>query len=332
MLTKYYHRFSALLYGLCIHRHTENLSVRTQTRGIKKIVFIAGVIIISCNLSCQSLNPNKDIFPNGTVMYGNIPYANDTLKQHMLDIYLPDTGKSSYPLIVWIHGGGWRMGDKYGDMGYMKHTVKEFIQKGYAIASIDYRWSTKAIFPAQIQDCNRAVEFLFLHASKYKLDKDRIGVIGFSAGGHLASLLGLSNNNQVDDFYYNGKKPEFKISLVLDFCGPSNFLALTGDYSKDPKNGMNILLGGLLADRLRLAKEASPVTYIDKNDPAVLIVHGEKDELINPNQSISLGAALTKAGVKNELIIVRDAPHVGYMFDTENIRKRVFYFSKEHLK
>src|ERR1700743_1475758 len=289
------------------------------------------VILANC-ATAQSGNPKKDIFPPGTVMYGDIPYANDTLKKHLLDIYLPPTSKSSYPLVVWVHGGAWRTNDKYADMGYMVNTVKGFIDSGYAVASIDYRWSTMAIFPAQIQDCNQAVEFLYQNAAKYKLDRDRIALIGFSAGGHLASLLGLSNNNNVKDFYPSGKKPYFKIKLVLDFYGPADFLALTGAEASDPKSSVSLLLGGTIADRTKLAKKASPVTYIDKNDPPFLIVQGEKDESVNPQQSIALSAKLKAAGVKNDLIIVPGAPHYGVMFDSEDIRKKVFWYLGEYLK
>ena len=104
-------------------------------------------------------SPVQNIFPKGTVMYSNVPYANDTLKKHLLDIYLPQNAGANTPLIVWVHGGAWMMNDKYADMGYMKNTVKSFIDSGYALASIDYRFSTDAVFPAQIQDCNRALEY-----------------------------------------------------------------------------------------------------------------------------------------------------------------------------
>jgi acetyl esterase/lipase len=293
---------------------------------------IFSLIILLNHSSAQSFNPKKDVFPEGTVTYENIPYANDTLKKHLLDIYIPPTGKSSYPLVIWIHGGAWMLNDKYADMGYMVNTVKGFIDGGYAVASIDYRWSTTAIFPAQIQDCNQAVDFLYQNAAKYKLDKNRIALIGFSAGGHLASLLGLSNNNNVKDFYHDRQKPHFKIKLVLDFYGPSNFLALSDDNLKDPKSPVSLLLGGLLTDRTQLAKEASPVTYIDKNDPPFLIVQGEKDESVEPQQSISLSARLTKAGVNNDLILVPGAPHYGVMFDAEDIRKKVFWYLGQYLK
>ena len=297
-----------------------------------KKILVAFLIIFTLKASAQTDNPKKDIFPQGTVMYGNISYANDTLKKHLLDIYLPPTGKSSYPIVVWIHGGGWMTNDKYADMGYMVNTVKGFIESGYAVASIDYRWSTMAIFPAQIQDCNQAIEFLYQNSTKYKLDKDRIVLMGFSAGGHLANLLGLSNNNNVKDFYPDGKKPHFKIKLVLDFYGPSDFLTLKGNDSKDPHNPITLLLGGTVADNADKAKKASPATYIDKNDPPFLIVQGEKDQSVNPDQSISLSSRLNDAGVKNELIIVPNAPHYGVMFDAENIRKKEFEYLNKYLK
>ena len=299
---------------------------------MKRALFFTALAFLSLKISAQTFNPVKDVFPAGTLHYDNIPYANDTLKKHLLDVYVPPTGKSNYPVVVWIHGGAWMSNDKYADMGYMKNTLNEFIEKGYAVASIDYRWSTMAIFPAQIQDCNLALEFLYQNADKYKLDKNRIALIGFSAGGHLANLVGLSNDNSVKDFYADGKQPYFKIKVVLDFYGPSDFLTLKENDSKDPNSPINLLLGGTIADNKAKAKKASPITYIDKNDPPFLIVQGEKDESVNPDQAISLSEKLKAAGVKNDLIIVPNAPHYGVMFDAENIRQRIFEYLGEYLK
>ena len=171
-------------------------------------------------------SPVQDIFPKGTVTYSNVAYADDTLTKHLLDVYVPQGAKGNLPLVVWIHGGAWMLNDKYADMGYMKNTVKGFIDSGYALASINYRYSTDAVFPAQIQDCNEAIEYLFNHAAQYKIDRSRIAVIGFSAGGHLASLLALSNNNAVKDFYPAAKAVHFKIKAALDFYGPSDFIMI----------------------------------------------------------------------------------------------------------
>jgi len=291
-------------------------------------------IFLFCSLFAQAQANGllKDIFPKGTTVDENIPYAGDTLKKHLLDIYFPPVKKLSYPLIVWIHGGGWMLNDKYADMGYMKETLKMFMDHGYVVASIDYRYSTTAPFPAQAQDCNQAIEYLFENGAQYNIDGSRIALIGFSAGGHLASLVGLSCNNTVKAFYADGKKPGFKISLVLDFYGPADFFTLKGNNDPSPKNPITLLLGAMATTRPDLAKIASPVTYIDRHDPPFLIVQGEKDESVNPEQSILLSKKLTAAGVKNELIIVPGAPHYGPMFDAQNIRERVLSYLEEYLK
>ena len=277
----------------------------------------------------------KDIFPEGTVMEKNLSYANDSNKKHLLDIYLPPGKKVRRPLIVWIHGGAWMLNDKYADMGYMKNTVRGFIDSGFAVASIDYRYSTEAIFPAQIQDCNQALAYLDQHAEDYKFDRDRIALIGFSAGGHLASLLALSNNNAVRDFFPAGKQTHFKIKCVLDFYGPSDFIMLASipDTSiSNERNPVSLLLGATPLSRPDLAKKASPVTYIDRNDPPFLIVQGEKDESVPNTQSKILSSWLTVSGVKNELIVVPNAPHYGDMFDVAEIRSRLFRFLDFYLK
>ncbi|MCW3106341.1 MAG: alpha/beta hydrolase [Segetibacter sp.] len=283
----------------------------------------------------QSPSPVQQIFPKGTITYSNIPYAGDTLKKHLLDIYLPANAGANTPLIVWIHGGAWMLNDKYADMGYMKNTIKGFIDSGYALASIDYRHSTTAVFPAQIQDCNQALEFLYDHAGQYKLDKNRIALIGFSAGGHIASLLALSNNNNIKAFYPIGVKSQFKIKCVLDFYGPSDLVAIFNNPDTSVNNARNpvaILLGATPIDRPDLAKRASPVTYIDKNDPPFFIVQGEKDESVPNTQSRLLSSWLTVTGVKNELTIVPNAPHYGIMFDEDWIRQRLFTFLKSNMK
>ena len=277
----------------------------------------------------------QHIFPEGTITYGNVPYAGDTVLKHLLDIYLPPNHTKNTPLIVWIHGGAWMLNDKYADMSYMQNTIKSFIDSGYALASIDYRHSTTAIFPAQIQDCNEAVQFLYDHAAKYDLDKHRIALIGFSAGGHLASLMGLSNNNDVKEFDPPGKTTNFKIRCVFDFYGPSNLFMQTANPDTSIMNDRDpvaILLGALPVDRPDLAKIASPVTYVDSNDPPFLIVQGEKDQSVPNTESKVLSSWLRLAGVPNTLIIVPGAPHYGKMFDADYIRADIFKYLDKYMK
>lgn len=278
---------------------------------------------------CAQTNPVIDAFPAGTILHGNIPYNNDTLQKHLLDIYLPPKTKEKLPLVILIHGGGWLTNDKYADIGYMKKTVAEIVSSGFALASIDYRFSTQAVFPAQIQDCNRAVSFLYDNAEKYGLDRKRFAVMGFSAGGHLASLLGLSKNNNVETFFMAGSNKSFSIKAVVDFYGPAELILFPG--SNDKRSPESLLIGATPLARPDLAKAASPVTYVDKNDPPFLIIHGEKDEIVSTKQSQLLNSWLNVVGVQNELIIVKGAPHFGIMFDTDDVRNKVLDFLKKQM-
>jgi acetyl esterase/lipase len=295
----------------------------------RKIIQTLLLLLISVSGYSQN-NPVIDAFPTGTVLHGNIAYNNDTLPKHLLDIYLPANVKGKIPLVIFIHGGGWLSNDKYADMGYMKKTVAEIVSSGFAMASIDYRFSTQAVFPAQILDCNRAISFLYDNADKYDFDKNRFAVMGFSAGGHLASLVGLSKNNNVTTFFMPGTSKSFNFKAVVDFYGPAELILFPG--FNDSKSPEALLIGAAPLDRPDLAKAASPVTYVDKNDPPFLIIHGEKDEMVSPNQSRLLSSWLNVAGVQNEVIIVKDAPHFGVMFDSDEVRNKVLNFLRLQLK
>jgi len=296
-----------------------------------KKVFSFSLLLFVVVTGCYAQsNPVINAFPAGTILHGNIPYNNDTLQKHLLDIYLPPNAKGKLPLVILIHGGGWLSNDKYADIGYMKKTAAEIVASGFALASIDYRFSTQAVFPAQILDCNRAVSFLYDNADKYGFDTKRFAVMGFSAGGHLASLLGLSKNNNVETFFMKGSSRSFNIQAVLDFYGPAELILFPG--ADDAKSPEGILIGAAPLARPDLAKAASPVTYVDKNDPPFLIIHGEKDNLVSPKQSQLLSAWLNVPGVQNEVIMVKDAPHFGSMFDVDDIRNKVMAFLKKELK
>jgi acetyl esterase/lipase len=274
-------------------------------------------------------------FPAGTVFHKNLAYAGDTLKRHQLDILLPKNASKNLPLVVWVHGGAWMLNDRYADMGYMKNTVRGILDSGYAFATIEYRYSTDSVFPAQIRDCNQALEYLYQNADKYGIDRNRIALIGFSAGGHLASLVGLSNNNVVSEFYPVGAKTNFKIRCVLDFYGPSDFVMLASAPDTSVSNDRNPvarLIGAMPAQRPDLAKRASPVTYVDKNDPPFFIVQGEKDESVPNTQSVVLASWLRLAGVPYQFTMVPGAPHYGPMFDVESIRNDLFKFLRSYLR
>ena len=273
------------------------------------------------------------LFPAGTVLKANIPYANDTLKRHQFDFYLPVNAKPNLPLVVWLHGGAWDHNDQCGDMSYMKNTISAMLNNGFAVASIAYRYSTESVYPQIVQDCNTAVEFLYQNGDKYGIDKNKIALMGFSAGGYLANMVALTQNSGIKVFMASTAQKSFKIKAVVDFYGPVDLVSMTKRGEElDPKNSITQLLGASPIDRPDLAKFASPITYVDKNDPPFLIINGEKDESVSYLQSKLLGSYLTLAGVKNEVIVVKDAPHYGDMFDVDTIKNKVLDFLTEHLK
>ncbi|WP_268036110.1 alpha/beta hydrolase [Algoriphagus sp. PAP.12] len=297
---------------------------------MKKSLLSCLIILLVAFSSRSQTNKIMHLFPEGTTLHGNIPYFQDTLKKHLLDIYLPPKANEKTPLIIWMHGGGWLQNDKYAAFGYLKETVSEIINHGYAIASIDYRFSTQAVFPAQMQDCNAAISYLFENAEKYNFDTDRFIVMGFSAGGHLAALLGLSKNNQVDKFFFSNSNKGFKFRGVVDYYGPADLTLFPG--ADDPKSPEGLLIGAAPLDRPDLAKMASPVSFVDEKDPPFIIIHGEKDDQVSPRQSHLLNSWLKVSKVPTELHIVPGAPHFGPMFDASEVRKKVIGFMETHLK
>jgi acetyl esterase/lipase len=226
-----------------------------------------------------------------------------------LDLYRPEKISGPLPLIVWIHGGGWRNGRKE------KCPAVALVQHGYAVASIDYRLTRTAPFPAQIEDCKAAVRWLRANATKYDLDPDRVGVWGMSAGGHLAALMGTSG--EVPELEGSGDNMQFssRVQAVCDVAGPADLSAMT---NVGPKRRFAIesLLGGPLEQDKAKATAASPIHYISKDDPPFLIVHGESDRAVPVEQSQRFYEELRKAGVTATLKILPRVGHQGVMMNS----------------
>lgn len=249
----------------------------------------------------------------------------------LIDIYLPKGAAAKddkpKPVVVWVHGGAWRAGNKD------RCPAIFLVPQGYAVASINYRLSQVAPFPAQIHDCKAAIRFLRVHAKKYNLDPNRIGVWGASAGGHLVSLLGTSAG--VKELEADPKAPangghDSRVACVLNFFGPTDLVDLLPDPSRDdPENVISKLLGGTLNQKMDLAKLASPITHVSKDDAPHLFMHGDRDGLVPLRQSEILDAALKKAGVATSLYVVEGK---GHGFGGPDITRRVRAFFDEHLK
>jgi acetyl esterase/lipase len=229
-----------------------------------------------------------------------------------LDLYLPSVQPTKpLPLVVWIHGGGWRSGSKD------RTNAPRVLGESTIVASIDYRLTDQATFPAQIHDCKAAIRWLRAHAAEYDIDSDRIGVWGSSAGGHLAALLGTSGNvPELEGTVGDHLDQSSAVQAVCDFYGPTDLLAMTDQASAmnhanaDSPEGR--LLGGSVADLPELAALASPITHVDPSDPPFLIVHGDADPTVPYLQSVAFHSALAAAGVDASLLLVGRAGHGGF--------------------
>jgi acetyl esterase/lipase len=261
----------------------------------------------------------------------NITYSETANGPQQLDLYLPANAKDPVPLIIWVHGGGWKAGSKENCLPVRLG----FTGRGYAVASINYRLTGTAPFPAQIEDCKAAVRWLRAHAGQYGLNPDRFGVWGSSAGGHLVALLGTSGDVSAFDAGEN-LGVSSRVQAVCDFYGPSDFTTMGTDpgferhaLADSPESA---LLGGTPVQKPEAAKAASPVTYATPDDPPFLILHGDSDQTVPLNQSRRMDAALRTAGVKTELIILPGAGHGGPAFSTPEETAKVASFFDRHLK
>ena len=251
-----------------------------------------------------------------------------------LDLYLPHGAKRP-PLLVWIHGGGWRRGNKAHVGFFLPMTAF-----GYAVASIDYRLSDEATFPAQIHDCKAAIRWLRAHADKYGYDARRIGVGGSSAGGHLAALLGTSGGvPELEGKIGKHLDQSSRVQAVFDGWGPTDFVQLQAQRRalgwpprRGPASAEVALIGGPLEKHPDKVRLANPITHVDRSDPPFLILHGGRDRLVPPDQSRLLRDALQKAGVEVTLTIVPEAGHGGRELRTREHLMALRRFFDRHVR
>lgn len=265
--------------------------------------------------------------PANVRVYRDAPYAvvRSAGKALPLDLYVPEgAGRGPRPVVIWLHGGGWKSGDKS-----LGAPVEIFTRAGYALASVNYRLSSQGRFPAQIQDCKAAVRFLRARAKELGLDPARIGVCGISSGGHLAALLGTSGGvAELEDPGEGNAGVSSRVQAVVDLCGPTDLVALDRRGNDGPITG---LLGGPASQRRELARLANPGTFASADDPPFLILHGEADRTVPPEQSRLLAEALRRAGARVTLALVPDADHT-FKGRWPFVAARVTEFFDQHLK
>ena len=231
--------------------------------------------------------------------YSNIPFKHAAGHDLCADFYIPED-VANPPVILWIHGGGWK------DLNRKWCLVMPQLTRGYAICSVDYRYSDEDIFPAQMLDLKDALLFVKENGSKYGYDGSKVILSGDSAGGHLCSLLGVSAGNR--DWEQPGK--DYTVQAVVDFCGPCCLGDLCGGEQED-NTVLNQLLGTHSDRKTQKGRAAlaSPTTYIDGTEPPFLILHGSVDPTVSPDQSRALSNALEKAGVPVHMYLVPGGVH-----------------------
>lgn len=271
--------------------------------------------------------------PDDVELIADINYADTDNKKQTLDLLLPKTREGKLPLIVFIHGGAWLAGDKKGGYG----SVMPFVRDGrYVGASVEYRFSQEAQWPAQIFDCKAAIRWLRGNAAKYNIDPDRIAVWGGSAGGHLVAMLGTSGGvKELEGDLGKFTKESSRVQAAIDFFGPSDFFAITNFPSTiqhgAPDSPEGKLIGGAIGEKREAAKSVSPVTYATGDDPPFLIAHGTKDMTVPFNQSEILNQKLieAKVAVPPVFIPMTDA---GHGFQSADLNKRIAQFIDLHLR
>lgn len=241
---------------------------------------------------------NAKVTPNFNVQK-DITYCSPGGTPQLLDVYTPQDNQKTHPLIIHVHGGSWVGGSKSDDN--MMPVIAALTDKGFTVASINYRLAPDYKFPAQIQDVKCAIRYMRANASKYSINPAKIGLLGESAGGHLSALAGLSQNVQEFNSDENASVSD-QVSAVVDLFGPANLVSFTAGSSILAK-ALPTFLGSYSA------AAASPTNYIDPSDPPMLIIHGDSDTLVPLSQSQELLSALQTTGVTSSLITVKNAGH-----------------------
>jgi acetyl esterase/lipase len=264
-----------------------------------------------------------------TIQLKEVEYAR--VGEISLKMDLHRCGEQKGPLLLWVHGGAWRSGSK------SSMPLKDLVCAGYPVASVEYRLSPVAKFPAQIHDLKAAIRFLRARAAEQDVDARTIIVAGDSAGGHLAALVGVSNGEEkLEGKIGTHLEESSDVQGIISFYGAAN---LTTILSQSTAHGLKVrvpaldlFLGGQPDTVSELARLASPVLHVDKNDPPLLLLHGDQDPQMPINQAHELHGAYKAAGAKVDFEVIHGAAHGGKIFYDAKRLEVVTAFLKAHFK
>jgi acetyl esterase/lipase len=243
-----------------------------------------------------------------------------------IDVEQPADGAGPFPTVVVLHGGAWRQGSKTD----VRQLLHEFARRGYTAAAPQYRLCPKNPFPAQVHDVKAAVRWIKTNAKTYRADPEHVGAIGFSAGGHLALMLGLTGPADGLEGDVSAAAPDSRVKAVVNYFGPTDLAAK--DIPDICKPWVKDFLDGTPADKPEAAAKASPLSFISKDDPPVLTFQGTADPLVPFTQAIKLAEAMTKAHVPGRVELMLGASHGWGGAEMERTVSETFRFFDQHLK
>lgn len=286
-------------------------------------------IFLTLFLALSAALPAADA-PAGYRKLADLPFAEVDGHRLALDLYLPE-GKQGAPLVVFVHGGGWQRGSRD------EMPLGAMAPAGFAFASVDYRLSPVARFPAQAHDIKAAIRFLRAKQGEYGYDASRVAIVGTSAGAHLAILVGVTNGHKELEGAVGGNLDQSSdVQAILSYYGASNLMTILKQSTpfglgvREP--ALDLLLGGQPDQKEELAKLASPVFHLDANDPPLLLLHGDQDPQMPVNQSLELYGAYREKGLDAEFLPVYQAAHGGRKFHEGGQLKAATAFLKKNLR
>jgi acetyl esterase/lipase len=262
-----------------------------------------------------------------------LEYANVGGEALLLDLRIPE-GRGPHPVIIYLHSGAWITGDRTGGPAIRQAS------RGYAVASIEYRLAPQYTWPAQIEDCKAAVRWVRANAARFNLDPERIGVFGTSAGGHLGAILGTSGGvESLEGPQLGNAQYSSRVKAVVDFYGPTDLLKLDEQKlpclpldGNSPFMPPSLLMGCPIQQCKEKTMTASPMSYITRDDPPFLIMHGMLDCLVSFQQSVDLHRALEANGVSSTLVLLPKGEHGGKAFDEQKIKEQISDWLDKNLR
>lgn len=285
------------------------------------------LVVLACSvpLTTRAADEPKSK-PSDVVTDYDVVYTKAGDAELKLDVVRPAEGDGPFPAVLAIHGGAWRQGNKKDT----RQLLLEFARRGYVAVSPQYRFCPKETFPAQVHDVKAAVRFVKGHAKDYKLDPERVGAVGFSAGAHLAMMLGVTGPEDGLEGEAPAGAPDTKIRAVVNYFGPTDFHA--DDIPRVSQDLLKDFLGGTIAEKGDAATKASPITYVNQGDAPILSFHGTKDPLVPHTQATKLADAQTKAGVPGRVELLLGFGHGWGGEDLAQTAEETYAFFKKHLK